>query len=243
MRNFVIVFFFFTLFSFLGCKKEGCLESAGSMQLLQRVTTPFHQIYLYDDVNLILTQDTTEWIKVEAGEHLLPNIFTKISDGILTIKNSTKCKWLRNPFDKVNVSVGVKSLDLVKYSGSGNITSTNTIIADKISFYTRDGAGDVNIRLEAKETNATIEYENADFIFTGKTDVCNTYVNSRGSIDFKEFEVKRMNIGYAAVRDATINVTEVLETVIYHTGNLYYKGNPTSVTTRLFSSGKLLRSP
>jgi hypothetical protein len=237
------LFFFLFVFSFCSCKKPGCLESAGPVIIMERATSPFHQIDLMDNINVILTQDTAEWIKVEAGKDLQPNIVTTIEKGTLTIRNATTCNWLRNPSEKINVFVGVKQLDYVNYNGSGSITSTNTIIADSITFYSKEGAGNIDVSLEAKRTTATIVYENADFIFRGKSDVCYAYTNARGSFHFEDFEVRHMNIGYASVRDATIHVTEALESLVYHTGNLYYKGNPGYISTHSYSSGKIIRLP
>ncbi len=225
------------------CKKAGCLESAGKTVVLQRQASPFHQIDLFDNIDLVLTQDTIEWIKVETGENIQPNISTTIDKGVLTIKNNATCTWLRSASEKIKVYVGVKNLDYLNYNASGNISSTNTLLADKISFYTKEGAGNIEVTLDAKETHADIIYENSDFIFHGKSDVCYSYTNSRGSIDFSDFAVKRMVIGYAAVRDATINVTETLESVVYHTGNLYYTGNPAYVSTHSYSSGKIVPLP
>ena len=228
---------------FQSCKKPGCFETAGAVTVVERNVDPFHRIDLFDNINLVLTQDTTEWMKIEAGQNLQPNISAETSNGILTVKNTTTCNWLRNPNEKINVYLGIKKLDYINYSGSGNITSTNTIVADNITFYSEEGAGNIDINLDAKETSANIVYENADFTFRGKSDVCYAYTNARGSINFENFEVKHMNIGYASVRDATIHVTEVLESLVYHTGNLYYKGNPGYVSTHSYSSGKIIHLP
>jgi hypothetical protein len=223
----------------LQCKKSGFLESAGKVVALQRKATSFHQINLSGNANVILTQDSLESIKVEAGEHLQPNIITSIDKGILTISNNTSANWLRNPKEVINVYVSVKNLDSVVYNGSGNITSANTITADKITFYSRDGAGNIDISLEAKETTANIQYESADFIFHGKSEVCYCYSNARGTIDFKDFEVKTMYIRYAGVRNAFVNVPGYLDAIIYHTGNVYYKGNPKITTPVYYSSGRV----
>lgn len=237
---------FFCLLLAIGsqqCNKSGCLESAGDIVVIDRSAAPFHQIDLFDNIDLVLTQDSIEWIKVETGKNLQPNITTVVDKGILTIKNKATCTWLRSPSEKVKVYVGVKNLDYLTYSASGNVSSTNTIVANKISFYTKVGAGNIDVTLDAKETHADIIYENSDFIFHGKSDVCYSYTNSRGSIDFKDFKVKHMIIGYAAARDATITVTETLESLLYHTGNLYYKGNPASISTQSYSSGKIIHLP
>ena len=102
------------------------------------------------------------------------------------------------------------------------------------------GAGNVDVTLNARQTFSYIMDENADFTFHGKTDVCWSYTNSRGTINFGDFEVKKMIIEYGSVRDATINVTEDLNAIIYYKGNLFYKGTPTISKDEVHSSGRLI---
>ncbi len=47
---------------------------------------------------------------------------------------------------------------------------------------------------------------------------------------------------YGGVRNATINVSESLDLIIYHTGNVYYKGTP-QIKLQTHSSGRLLQLP
>ncbi len=227
----------------VSCKKPGCFEDAGSLITTQRQTTSFHRIDLFDDVNLFLTQDTIESIKIVAAKNVEPNISVQNENGVLTIRNNTTCKWLRSPNEKSTVYLGIKTLDHIEYSGSGNISSTNTINADKITFYSATGAGNIDVSLDAKQVTANVEYESADFIFHGRADVCYGYAGSRGTLDLRDFEVKYLAIGYAGVRDVTVNATEVIEATIYHTGNVFYKGNPPNITTTFYSSGRLYRIP
>ena len=198
---------------------------------------------LFDDVNLVLTQDTSESIKIVAAKNIEPNISVQNKNGVLTIRNNTTCKWLRSANEKTTVYLGIKTLDHLEYSGSGNVSSTNTINADKITFYSATGAGNIDVSLNAKQVTASVEYESADFIFHGRADVCYGYAGSRGTLDLKDLEVKYLALGYAGVRDVTVNATEVLEATIYHTGNVFYKGNPPNITTTFYSSGRLFRVP
>ena len=239
----LVVFFFVLFFLQVSCKKPGCFEDAGSLVTIQRETTSFHRVDLFDDVNLVLTQDTLESIKIIAAKNIEPNISVQNENGVLTIRNNTTCKWLRNPNENPTVYLGIKALDHIEYGGSGNVSSTNTIHADKITFYSATGAGNIDISLDAKQVTANVEYESADFIFHGKADVCYGYAGSRGTLDLKDLEVKHLALGYAGVRDVTVNATEVLEATIYHTGNVFYKGNPPNITTTFYSSGRLYRAP
>src|SRR5437868_5506989 len=110
------------------CKK-GWLGSEGSMITVQRPATPFVQIVAYDNVNLILTQDTIEKIKVEAPSKIEPNITTEVIGQSLWIRN-TNAGLLLNPDEKINVWISVKTLARLDYHGSGSVNCTNTIHKD-----------------------------------------------------------------------------------------------------------------
>jgi len=227
----------------VACKKPTCFEDAGPLVTVERQTASFHRINLFDDVDVILTQDTIESIKVKAPKFIEPNISVQNENGVLTIKNNTTCRWLRNPSEKVEVYIGIKNLDYFEYSGSGNVSSSNTIKANAINFYSATGAGNIDISLEAKQVTAWVEYESADFIFKGKADICYCYANSRGTLQFEDFDVRHLVINYAGNRNTTVSATERIAAVVYHTGNVYYKGNPSNITTVYYSSGRLLPKP
>src|SRR5215212_5594400 len=121
-----LIIYCLILFLFQHCKKPGCFSDAGPMVSVKRQVSSFHRIDLYNNINLVLVQDTIESITVEAPKNIEPNISATIQNGILTLHNNTGCKWLRNPSENLKVYVGVKNLDYINYAGSGNITSANT---------------------------------------------------------------------------------------------------------------------
>ena len=240
MKNGLLQLFLF-LMLLAGCKKKGCFDEAGAEVTLPRSTAPFHQVDVYDNIDVVLTQDTIESIKITAPKHLEPNIVTRIENGILTLKNETACLGLRKASEKITVHLSVKKLEKIVYAGSGNIRSTNTLLADNIWFYSEDGAGNIEVTLDAVQTFSYIMDENADIVLHGTSDVCWSYTNARGTIDFSDFVVKKMIIEYGGVRDATIHVTDDLNSIIYFKGNLYYKGTPEVTRNQVHSSGRLIR--
>jgi hypothetical protein len=243
MKSYILILAGIICILMAGCKKASCFEKAGNLTRVQRSTATFNQIDLKDNINLILTQDTAEAITIEAGTYLIPNIATTVENNILTIENKTTCNWLRQPGEKIDVYVSVKNLEKLSYNASGNVTTTNTIYTDHILIESKEGAGNLDMTLEALVITAYLSKENADFTLRGKANVCHSYTNSRGSVDFKDLEVKTMNIEYGSVRDAVFYATEEINAIIYHTGNLYYKGNPAIINKTFHSTGKLLHIP
>lgn len=232
----------FSCILFVQCRKPGCLESSGTITITDRTVPPFQKIHLTDNINLILTQGFEESVKVEAGQNIQPNIETTVKDGKFTIRNTGTCDWIRNPNEKITVHVTLATLKRLDYDGSGSVTSTNTILADTIMIYSDLGAGDIDLHLNAKHATVHLQGQNADVTLHGKSDYCYTLIHPRNSVYLSDFEVKRMDLVYVGVRDATVNVTESINGVITHTGNVYYKGTP-SINVDYYSSGRLIKAP
>ena len=224
------------------CSKPGCFEDAGLTTVVKRKGASFHQIDLYDDIDLVLSQDSVEMVRVEAGSSLQPNIGTEVSDGVLTIQNNTSCTWLRSPSEKVTVYVSVKALDKINYHGSGDVRATDTLKLNRLDLISEAGAGNIELTVDAGSIYAYIFNENADFILHGRADQCHTYSNARATIDFSDLVVRYYNMGYGAVNDTYIQVTEKLDLEIYYKGNVYYKGTP-QINARYHSTGRLIKAP
>jgi len=224
-----------------GCKKLAFFESAGTITTQTHPLSFFNQIRLYDNIDLYLTQDTAEYITIEAGEKLQPYISAIVDSNILTLRNTVGGKWLRQPNETIKVYAHFKELINLEYAGSGNVLSTDTIYAGTITLRSTNGAGNMEVTLKANRTFVNIARETADFIFHGQSDSCYTYVNARGSIDFSDFKVKALHIDYGSLRDAYVNVSDGLYALMYFKGNLYYKGNPAIVDTTNYSTGRVIK--
>ncbi len=206
-----------------------------------RIIAPPREIRIYDNINVILTQDSIDKMSIEAGENLQAFITTETNSEALIIRNTAACKWLKSPSEKINVYLSVTRLNKIVSEGSGNVTSSNMLQADHIIIDSDAGAGIVSLSLNAQHTRVVFPREGADIILKGKSETCYTYCTSRATINFKNFVVKKMEIDYGSVRNGFINVTESLTGRIYHTGNVLYSGNPASIKMEILSTGKLLR--
>jgi hypothetical protein len=228
---------------FISCKKPGCLGNAGEMSEVSIALNPFDKLVLEDNVDLILTQGTEEKMIVQAPENMIPNITGTRSGNTLTISNTTDCRWARNPDEKVTVHLFFKNLTSINYKGSGHITNTDTIRLDALKIETAIGAGDITLTLDNRYTGTYIYQENAHITLHGATAICYTYTNSRGITDMRDFRTKKMVIEYGGMVDTYVNVSDSLDGIIYHTGHIYYKGNPAITRSLYYSSGRLIHTP
>src|SRR5437879_832707 len=99
-----ISIFFLLLLNFVlvnSCKKQNmcdCFKSRGETIIEDRKVSDFTTIHIFDKIDVYFTQDTTvmtNTIKVVTGKHLMSNVTTEVSGGVLQIKNQNKCNFVR----------------------------------------------------------------------------------------------------------------------------------------------------
>ena len=223
----------------LHCKKGHPFGTLGEQVIKERPAASFSQIILYDNVNLYITQDTIERIRVQAPEKIEPYITTEIIDHSLWIRN-TNAAILLNPDEKIDVFVSVKSLGRIDFKGAGTVRSTNTIEREYFYVISEYAAGDVHLKLNTRVTEAFLYSDVSDFILEGTTDSCYAYCGTMGTLDFRNFQAKRMGMDYSSIRNAYVSVSEHLAGTIYFKGNVYYRGNPSKLNVQTPKEGRFI---
>ena len=93
--NFLIISIAFSA-SNCSDKKENCFYTSGQT-ITQRIPLEnFKYVYLEDNIDYYLTQDTTNWIELTCDEKTLPFINIQVSANELKINNFATCDFLRN---------------------------------------------------------------------------------------------------------------------------------------------------
>ncbi len=231
------------LILFLSCSHDSCPLNAGTLSSEIRILPLFNEIDLYGKINVILTQDTLQNVRVESGKNLIAGISTMVTGGILTIQDNNGCKILRTGNDIANVYISTSQLQNITYYGSGNVSSTDTI---RSVFFTVDcyyGSGSINLKLVSDSADAIVRTENADITFSGYGGFAYVYCAEASSVNLNQFAARAVYVVSKSVRDIDVNVTDSLQADILYKGNVYYKGNPLSIETQISNTGKLIHVP
>jgi hypothetical protein len=223
-----------------GCKKKGCMESSGDTTQSVRTAAPFKEIDAYDNINIVLKQDTTEAITIEAGTNLQPYIKADIVNNILTFHNNSGCSWLRGPSETITAYVSVKSLSRINLYGSGNITGVNTITGANFVLDAYEAASSVKLDVQVDAAQYIIRDENADYTLSGNTGYATVYCGQKGTMDLRNLRIQNIDLDQRSVRDLYVWVTGTFAVKVQYKGNVYYKGTPQSFNYQHFNDGRLL---
>jgi hypothetical protein len=227
-------------FSFISCNKNKCFEDEGRIISQKLQVEPFTRIELNDNINLVLTQDTISSAIIEAGENILPLLEIKTNNNKLEVSNKAGCTWLRKPGRKINLYLHVTSLSNIIYSGLGNISCTNRLVADSFNITSAEGAGNVEINIAARRIFTSITRESASFTFKGTCDYAVAFCNVLGQLNMEQLQIRHLDLKHSSVHDINVHVTQRLEGILYHTGNARVKGNPSIVTVETRSTGRVI---
>ena len=231
------------IFSFTNCSKDhmfDCLKSTGDEITQIRRAESFKNLNLKDNVDVILYSDTTPFIRVTAGEHLIDGIITEIENGTLYIRNDNKCNWTRSFSNKYTVEIGMRNPEKVEIYGSGNFTCADTIKTEEFLFDSWNASGSYNFLFNSNKIYINNNIGRADFHAKGKANVTFVYMNDVATLDFSELRTELFYIRSSTTGDCRINVNSELDVVLLYTGDIYYTGSLYKLTKNISGSGSLI---
>jgi hypothetical protein len=229
----------------VSCGKDSAfdlLQSSGPVKQEQRILSGFfNKVSIYNNVNLVLSQGPATSIIVEGGSNLLNDITTEIDDdGTLSIRNLNNYNWVRSYDNKVTVYLQVKSIWLIRYETSGDITTTDTIHQDSLKVEAWGGSGTISMTVDCGTSFFVMQYGAMDFNISGHSGVTYFFANSYGPFHCLGLKSDITFIRNSGTNDCYVNAKDRIGADIRSLGNVYYSGNPPIVDVSLTGSGQLI---
>ncbi len=201
-----------------------CFKSTGLVQREIRITESFDSLVIHKRMNLILIEDTVDFIEIEAGNKLLENIISENKFGTLTIENTNVCNWVRSYKIPVNVYLHYTQLQKILVLGSTQITNTDSLKRDSLSIELRDDAGDVNLTISNKYLFIAQHTGSNDVTIKGKTVDLSVYSADLGYGDYLKLAAKNVFAESNSVTDNYFNASETIRLITRNKGSIYYTG-------------------
>jgi hypothetical protein len=232
------------LFFITSCAKTDlcdCFKSTGEVVTEVRNIANFKQVYLQDNVNLYILQDSLCFLTVRAGKNLLGSVKTTVRDGLLTITNENSCNWVRDLNNQVDVFISLPVFELLTYKGYGNVNTLNTICSDNFGIDIHDGSGSIKMTLNNLTTWIDAQEGVVDFTLNGWSESIYVYNNGLGPVDCRNLGSDFTFVTNSSTNDCFVNARKKLDVRIEYLGNIYYSGNPDSISSKITGEGRLIR--
>lgn len=246
MKNLLILLTLVFAF-FVSCKKGAvvdCFYSTGKLTEEDRGIENFNNILLKDNVNLILIKSDNNSVKIEAGSNLINGIITDVDEnGVLKISNDNKCNWIRSFESPINVYLNYIDIDTIEYRSIGDINTANTLLTDTLWLKVHEGAGKIDLEINVLSLYCKLHYGTADIVLSGTCDLSYVYSASFGLINIVDLETKFVYVNNRSSNDIYLMAKTHLGATIENIGNIYYAGNPTTVSFNKQGPGDLIKLP
>jgi len=226
-----------------GCNKEEavCFSSTGKIITQGGASIPYHTVEVYDNINLILTQDTSvNMIMIEAGENIIGGITTKIDSGKLVVRNENSCNWLRSFEIPVNVYLTFTRLDTITFRAAGNISCTNEWTNESVCLDVIEGAGDIDLNLQAFRSYFLVRYGTTTINLSGYSQVTTLISYGFGPLHAENLTSKFTYVSSYSPNDVFVHASIELTAEIGNIGDIYYRGDPPNISTDISGEGRLI---
>jgi hypothetical protein len=213
------------------CKKpenRTCFKFMGPETTKEIPLASFDRMDLREHVEFVLIQDSLDKVVLKGGKNLLNLVEVTSDGGLLMIENKNRCGFLRNAKKVVVAEIHFTKLINIRFIGTEPLRSQGTIFTDYFTFYSRDGAGDVTLDVNALQVNAEANHGWCNFTLTGITQSARICAKSNSFCDVIGLKVTdSIYVASETVGDMKINADNlVIHGYITGSGNILYKGTP-----------------
>jgi hypothetical protein len=198
------------------------VSGTGVIKTETRNVSGFTSVSLSLPAKVTLIQGTTEGLRIETDDNLLPLVETVVEGGKLRIRSADKTNLKTKT---LNITVNLINLNGVSIAGSGEIIA-DRIKTEKFSS-SISGSGDVKIAmLEATTVKASIA-GSGDFTAAGKVGELDVSVAGSGDVRAGKLEAGKVRVSIAGSGDVSVWARDELKTSIAGSGDIRYYGQPT----------------
>jgi Putative auto-transporter adhesin, head GIN domain len=196
-----------------------CSVTTGSGNVVSesRTVSGFTKIDLSGAGDVIIEQNGTEALTIEAEDNLIPKLTSEVVNGTLRLgEKSNLTIHLTKP---VTYRVSMKDISGLMISGSGTVTAA-TITAPSLAV-DLSGSGKITVG--------------------GTVDQQDLAISGSGEYQAKDLQTKIASVEISGSGNATVTVNDKLDAQISGSGQLTYYGNPPQVTQEVSGSGRVTK--
>lgn len=189
------------------------IEGSGDLVTEEREVREFDEIRSYGSFDIIVTIGEPRSVKLTFDDNLIDIIETDVRSGVLKIRTDESYSSDR----PCQVEITVPHLKGLYLSGSGDIDVSS--LDEDYFECSISGSGDINLEGKARET---------EFKISGS-----------GEIDARDLTADDVYVKISGSGDVRVHAEESFDGTVSGSGNIYYSGQPNSLSTSVSGSGRI----
>lgn len=209
----IVIFASLVLFGFKSVVVSAVPSVAAATERENRQLPSFSSIAITGSVDVVVKQGSSQSVVVEADAGLLKRIETEVAGETLTISNPGTFRMVK----VMKVYVTVPTLESVKLTGSGDLSTDGTLAVNSFQFRIH-GSGDLHLALDSKQVQGVI---------TGSGDAELSGIKGQFDLELT---------GSGDVKGSDLNL-DLLKLQVNGSGDVTLKGVAQKVVVAHFSSG------
>jgi hypothetical protein len=216
------------------------IKGSGNLKKETRTVADFSSLSSHGAMDIKIIYGNSNSIQVEADENLLPYIETNVENGKLTIQ-SKKNVNLRSR-SKMVVYVSMTKINTLQLSGSDNIDGNGSFTTDEKTEIMLSGSGNIHLNSGSfKDLSFAISGSGNIIVKGGSANSVSASVSGSGNIDCSDIIAQDVEVKISGSGNARVNANKSLNADILGSGNVFYKGSATNISTKVAGSGKAIR--
>ncbi len=212
------------------------VRGSGNVVSETRKVSGFDAIGVDYPARVLISQGTTESLKIEAEDNLLPGLKTEVKNGELRIYYKSVDGEHVNPTKTVTINITVKELSAVDFSSAGELI-LDGIKSEDLSI-SLDGAGSVKIN-DITVQGLSVNLSGAGSASaSGTADDISLNISGFGDFNGKELQTNNASVNISGAGGASVWAEDKLSATISGAGSVNYYGSP-EVTKQISGVGNV----
>ena len=231
MYKFIILIL--SAFLFYSCEN---INGSGHIKTERRNVGAFNGVQASGSMDIEVSNGENASIEIEGDDNILPYIVTDVDGGLLDI-------YFKPHFSFSNIHakifVTAPNLNRLSVRGSGNINGRNTIHNDRSISTSISGSGNIDADVDAPDVQADIA-GSGNLQLQGRCKNFKASISGSGDLKCSDLLSESTEVSIMGSGNAHVYSSVRLKASTTGSGDIFYRGNPSSPEISRMGSGNVV---
>lgn len=213
------------------------VKGNGDVITITRSTGDYDNIKCGGSMDFKLIEGKEGQITIKGESNLLEYIVTEVKNGTLVVKVRNGKNINPSNNKPLIITIPYQDIDGVSLSGSGDVWNEGIIKSKDFSTAVA-GSGDLILNINTNYLVANVD-GSGDLNLKGRATKLKVRVDGSGDINAFKLDSKNVEASITGSGDIGVNCSGELKARIVGSGDIEYRGKPTSEDTKVIGSGSI----